>query len=408
MFEYKKNPAIREYTTQKGVKKYMFQIYIGINPNTNKKTKTTRRGFKTPALANAEFRKIEAQVKNDKYSFTEDESNPVNKTFKEVYEDWFAEVYSFSVQSSTIYKTKQIFDCHILPKIGNLPITAITSDQLQPIVNDWVTVYTKLNIISRYANRVFKYAYTLNIINSNPMDHVLLPSRGVTKFKEERTNFFDSAELERFTRYLVNNKGTKVELTHAVFFIVMAYTGLRKGELLALEWSDIDFDKMILDVNKTLATNQYGKLSSQQPKWASFRKIEINNLVADTLKDYHEYLKTVLRDPELVFPSNKNTWRNLGKPNVWLKSIIDQGTEDFAQIYAMTKDPDYKTFVHQITPHGLRHTHATWLFERDSTITPKAVQKRLGHKTIGVTLDIYTHATSQQFDKIKSALDVTF
>lgn len=117
MFEYKKNPAIKEYETKKGVKKYMFQIYTGVNPATNKKTTTTRRGFKTPALANAAYRKIEAEVMNKKYEFNnKPESDSL--TFNDVYQRWFIDSYRKTVQSSTIYKTKQIFDCHILPDIG--------------------------------------------------------------------------------------------------------------------------------------------------------------------------------------------------------------------------------------------------------------------------------------------------
>ena len=119
MFEYKKNPAVKEYETKKGVKKYMFQIYTGINPATNKKTTTTRRGFKTPALANAAYRKIEAEVMNNKYEFN-NKPKFDSLTFNDVYQRWFTESYRKTVQSSTVYKTKQIFDCHILPDIGAL------------------------------------------------------------------------------------------------------------------------------------------------------------------------------------------------------------------------------------------------------------------------------------------------
>lgn len=404
MFEYKKNPAIREYETKKGVKKYMFQIYTGINPATNKKTTTTRRGFKTPALANAVYRKIEAEVMNKKYEFSAPlESDAL--TFNDVYQRWFTDSYRKTVQSSTVYKTKQIFDCHILPEIGKMNMDSITPDILQPIVNRWATKYAKLNIVSRYANRVFKYAYTIKLIKSNPFNHVLLPARQVNNTnKTPSTNFFSADELDKFTRFLVKGRANgTVSMMHAVYFITMAYTGLRKGELLALEWSDIDLEDNKLDVNKTLAMNEFGKLATQPPKWLSYRTIDINNLVANTLQEYKGFSHS-----NLVFPSEKDTWLNLGKPNNWLDSIIDQGAETFKTTFQLTGDDYYKTFVHRITPHGLRHTHATWLFEKDNTITPKAVQERLGHKNISVTMDIYTHVTSNQKDKLKSALDVDY
>ncbi|MCO6542978.1 MAG: Arm DNA-binding domain-containing protein [Lactobacillus sp.] len=176
MFEYKRNIAIKEYVTKKGEKKYWFQIYIGTDSTTGKKKLTTRRGFKTPALANKEYRKIEAEIANNTFK-TKNTAKNTSPTFTDVYHQWFDNSYKDTVQSSTIYKTKQIFNCHILPKIGNDKITAITSEYLQPIVNDWANKYSKLNINSRYANRVFKYAYTTKIIESNPFEHVLLPKR---------------------------------------------------------------------------------------------------------------------------------------------------------------------------------------------------------------------------------------
>lgn len=158
MFKYDKNNAITEYIS-KGERRYLFRIYVGINPETHKKSVITRRGFKTPAAANAEFRKIEARVKNDKYVFKLTDSPAL--TFHQAYLKWFSESYRTTVQSSTIYKTKQIFDCHILPEIGSIPLNEITPKLLQPIVNRWA---------DKYANRIFKYAYTINLITSNQKD----------------------------------------------------------------------------------------------------------------------------------------------------------------------------------------------------------------------------------------------
>lgn len=70
MFEYKKNKAIKEKIYKNGKKSYYFQIYLGKDPQTGKKKITTKRGFKTPALANAAYRKIQTQVLNGTYEIT--------------------------------------------------------------------------------------------------------------------------------------------------------------------------------------------------------------------------------------------------------------------------------------------------------------------------------------------------
>lgn len=404
MFEYPKNEAIKEYTTNNGEKKYMFNIYLGTNPVTKMKKRTTRRGFKTPAAANAAFRKLESNYRNNKIKYNDIPTTSM--TFRTAYEKWFDESYKGTVQSSTLYKTKQIFDCHILPEIGDVEIDKITSSYLQPIVNSWAHKYKKLNIVSRYANRVFTYFYTLKLISDNPFNHVLLPKRNIntTSPKNRVDNFFSSDELSKFTKYLLSNQNN-IDFNQIAFFITMAYTGMRKGELLALTWKDVNFDAKTIDINKTLVMNESGALDIQPPKWGSYRVISINNLVTKILLKYKELISL---NSELLFPNQKGKWRNLGKPNNWLKAIIKNGTEEYKTIYGITKDEQFKTFVHDITPHGLRHTHVTWLFETDSTITPKTVQVRLGHQNISITMDIYEHVTSNQTEKLKSALEVDF
>ncbi|KRL40799.1 N-terminal phage integrase SAM-like domain-containing protein [Liquorilactobacillus nagelii] len=155
MFEYKKNKAIKEKIYKNGKKSYYFQIYLGKNPQTGKKKITTKRGFKTPALTNSAYQKIQVQVADGTYELLTENG----KTFKEEYLEWFENQYRNTVKSSTLYKTKQIFDCHILPYIGDQQLSKITSEYLQPFVEAWSLAYKKSNIVARYAKRVFDYAY---------------------------------------------------------------------------------------------------------------------------------------------------------------------------------------------------------------------------------------------------------
>ncbi|MFT8724975.1 Arm DNA-binding domain-containing protein, partial [Liquorilactobacillus nagelii] len=169
MFEYKKNKAIKEKIYKNGKKSYYFQIYLGRNA-AGKPRRTTKRGFKTPSLADAAYRKIQIQIANGTYDIATENA----KTFKEEYLEWFENQYRNTVKSSTLYKTKQIFDCHILPDIGDQQLSKITSEYLQPFVEAWSLAYKKPNIVARYAKRVFDYAYIKKEIIANPFDHILL------------------------------------------------------------------------------------------------------------------------------------------------------------------------------------------------------------------------------------------
>lgn len=399
MFEYKKNKAIKEKIYKNGKKSYYFQIYLGKDPQTGKKKITTKRGFKTPALANAAYRKIQTQVLNGTYEITTRSS----KTFKDEYLEWFENQYRNTVKSSTLYKTKQIFDCHILPDIGDLELNKITSDILQPIVENWISAYKKPNIVARYAKRVFDYAYIKKEITANPFDHVLLPKIRSKNAKDSH-NFLSTDELKKFVEYVLDNSSIdnpgKIEFFKAVFFITLAYTGMRKGELLALTWKDVDLENKSIDINKTIVTNESGKMALQPPKWDSYRKISINQLTFDMLSKLRK-----INNSKLVFPNQKDNYFNLSKPNNWLNSIIDMGLADYAAVFKLTHDKKYKSFIPRITPHGFRHTHATWLFEKNPGILPKTVQKRLGHKNIGVTLNIYTHVSSNQNELLSDTLN---
>lgn len=398
MFEYKKNKAIKEKIYKNGKKSYYFQIYLGRNA-AGKPRRTTKRGFKTLSLADAAYRKIQIQIANSTYDVATESA----KTFKEEYLEWFENQYRNTVKSSTLYKTKQIFDCHILPDIGDQQLSKITSEYLQPFVEAWSLAYKKPNIVARYAKRVFDYAYIKKEIIANPFDHILLPKIR-SKNANDSHNFLSTDKLKKFVTYArdnssVNNPG-KIEFFKAVFFITLAYTGMRKGELLALTWEDVDLENKMIDINKTIVTNENGKMALQPPKWGSYRKISINQLIFEMLTK----LKAT-NNSKLVFPNQKDNYFNLSKPNNWLNSIIDMGSSDYAVAFKLTHDLKYQSFIPQITPHGFRHTHATWLFEKNPGILPKTVQKRLGHKNIGVTLNIYTHVSSNQNELLSDTLN---
>ncbi|MCI1632386.1 MAG: site-specific integrase [Liquorilactobacillus nagelii] len=399
MFEYKKNKAIKEKIYKNGKKSYYFQIYLGKDPQTGKKKITTKRGFKTPALANYAYQKIQVQVANGTYELLTENG----KTFKEEYLEWFENQYRNTVKSSTLYKTKQIFDCHILPDIGDQQLSKITSEYLQPFVEAWSLAYKKPNIVARYAKRVFDYAYIKKEIATNPFDHILLPKIR-SKNANDSHNFLSTDELKKFVTYVRDNSSVndpgKIEFFKAVFFITLAYTGMRKGELLALTWEDVDLENKMIDINKTIVTNENGKMALQPPKWDSYRKISINQLIFEMLTK----LKAT-NNSKLVFPNQKDNYFNLSKPNNWLNSIIDMGSSDYSAAFKLTHDPKYQSFIPQITPHGFRHTHATWLFEKNPGILPKTVQKRLGHKNIGVTLNIYTHVSSNQNELLSETIN---
>lgn len=360
-------PKIKKYYKKDGSSAYMFQIYTGVDSLTGKKKRTTRRGFGSQKEAKLALAKLQLELDAGKV-VKQDFS-----TFKEVYELWF-ENYKTTVKDTSAQRVAYLFKNQILPKFGKYRINQINAAICQRIVNEWNEEGAPVRLRS-YAKKIFSYAVSINLTVSNPMDNILIP-RKLTEPEHKKENFLDRQQLTDFLALLKTNECYDAYL----MFHVLAYTGLRKGELAALTWDKIDFKEQALTVTKT-GYYLNGKAQITTTKTAgSMRTISIDDVTATLLKKWKlqqkKYLfengirvKTDLK--QLVFPNDKNGLNS----NTYLNDVL-------------RKYPDLK-----LTPHGLRHTHASLLFEAGASI--KQVQERLGHTSIKTTLEIYTHVTKE-------------
>src|SRR5699024_2415493 len=122
----KKDNRIKKYTKKDGTTAYMFKAYLGIDQQTGKAIRTTRRGFKSPTEAKTALKKIEYEATQG--DVRKEIQN--NLTFQDVYDEWFPG-YINTVRESTWYKRKKMFENHILPIFGKYRIRTITTSQIQ-------------------------------------------------------------------------------------------------------------------------------------------------------------------------------------------------------------------------------------------------------------------------------------
>lgn len=371
--------TIKKYTKKDGSTAYMFKKYLGIDPLTGKQRETTRRGFSSPKEAKLALSRLEIEIEENGLK-----ERAKNRTYEEVFKDWFELVYKHKVKESTFWNTKVIFDKHILPALGSCNIKAITVTACQKQANAWCK--ENPNRFSRYINyagMIFKYAESIGEISSNPMEKIILPTpvENLESDESEMTNFCDRQELLSLLKELKENYPFK----RFVFFSLLSYTGLRKGEALALTWRDIDLKHQTLIVNKTLAVGKNGAILIQKPKTkAGIRTISIDTDTVDLLKEWRKHQKKHINSlsmmptiEQLVFSKDEdNGLMNPRTPQTWLDTLYRKN----------------KT-LHQITPHGFRHTHASLLFEAGASM--KQVQARLGHSNIKTTMNVYTHVTKE-------------
>lgn len=366
---------IKKYTTKNGETRYLFQTYLGIDPLTGKERRTTRRGFKTIKEAKQAERNLQLDV--------EENGLPSNRsdgfqdpTFEELASLWL-ENYKTTVKPSTFENVRSKVEKMTEEHFKELKLKKITVAYCQKVVIKLSKSYVLYNHYLSVINRIFKYAVLMDILNSNPFDKVIKPKSRQT---QRKGNFLTKEELKEFLKLAQTT-------TLSYFFPLvhlMAYTGLRQGEALALKWSDIDFKNKKITVNKTAVWIK-GKQTLQTPKTKNSKRvisIDPNTLSIlkswkkDQIKIYFKNGKHFDGDENFIFTNQRSDW-------VQIHNFI----------------PYFKRFItgHDlklITPHGLRHTHASLLFS--AGVEPKNISDRLGHSTVQITLDLYTHITEEQ------------
>lgn len=351
--------TISAYETKKG-KRWKFNAYVGTDPDTGKKIITSRGGFTSK-------REAESALRTMRYEFDHKILRAsTNATFRDVTERWL-DVYKNTVRDSTYQKTLECLRNHILPTFGEKNIDAIRALQCQDFANHLSTVFKDYRKIYSVATRIFNYAITIGVTNrANPFLRVVMPKNDTS---HAPTPFFEKSELAEILDAMKDNK------RWYTFFRLLAYTGLRRGEVLALLWSDIDFKAGTLTVSKTLSTGVDNAPVVHETKTKSgLRTIDVDR---ETLRILNEWLlsQKTLSIKGLIFPSGKGIEMSISKPYAYFQRVANKlGIKG--------------------TIHSFRHTHASMLFEAGWSI--KDVQERLGHKDFKTTMDIYTHVTKRR------------
>lgn len=375
---------IKKITLKNGDIRYELNAYLGIDPHTGKK-KRTRRRF----LSHKEARLASAQLKLDMHQHG---TNSINAyTFEDVYELWLTN-HQFELRATTLASKKSKFRAQILPKFGHLIIQDITTVYCQEVANEWGKKFKTLQDYTIQTSLVFKFAERMGFINKNPMNDIVLPRYHDDNYytKKER-NFLTKNELSVFMELLINEEN----LQYYSLFRLLAFTGLRKGEALALHWSDIDWDSQTIHIKKSLA-HVGGKSVLHHPKTiSSIRKISIDPVTLRALNEWK--IEQVNFYNDFGFKVSENDTQPIFVRYVHRRKTMDYMREatpnDILNAF-FDRHPNLK----RIKVHGFRHTHASLLFEAGASL--KDVQARLGHGDIQTTMNIYTHVTDTSRERV--------
>lgn len=320
-----------------------------------------KRGFKTKK----EAQKAEAM-------YTQFEGDVDYLTFDTMYEKFLYQE-SKSVKESTIYSKKLIIKKYILEYFKNRKLKDISNEDIYL----WHEQLKKQNLSLKRLNRVhmelnalFDYANTFYGLANNP-------ARLVGGFKDNgikqiKMLIWTPEEFNLFINEVINE-------SYKMFFNILYYTGLRKGEALALKWSDISFNNEKITINKTL-TYKYAKNSNSKntyiitsPKTnSSNRMVDIPQGLINLLQDYKKRM-------EMIYGKIKSDDFVFGIDRPLSLTTMDRYKNNACK----------NANVKQIRIHDFRHSHASLLISMN--INPLFISERLGHKNVSTTLDTYSH-----------------
>ncbi len=304
---------------------------------------------------------------------------PQRVTLKEFLERWLAEVAKPAVRPRTYQIYDWVIRKHIIHRIGGTPLQKLTAIHLQRLFtlmqNDRVSARTQ-QIVFTPLRRALRQAVWWGLLRHNPCD-------GVERPRAPRPHF-TVLNVEQVASFL---KAAKTDRLHALYVLAVT-TGLRQGELLGLQWSDIDLNAAMLSVNHILeeATTK-GTPRLAEPKTAkSRRRVELPKIAVAALRKHRRRMLAKGHVGGHVFCDTDGG--PIRKSNLTRRS--------FKPLLSRADLPDIRF-------HDLRHTSATLLLMED--VHPKVVQERLGHSQINVTLDIYSHVLPSMQKEATARLD---
>lgn len=326
---------------------WYYQAYVKLDDGTVKQPR--KRGFKTKKEAQIAEMKAVEEIKN----FREEEKKLTFEAVSNEYMEW----HSARRKVSSVIKIKSLFVSQLVPYFGQVPIDEVTPGMIMDHQTKMMEKYSGnyISVMHSVLSNFFKYAVKKGYITDNPAKTAGGPD-------VKRSKIINYWTLEEFKEFL---KVVDDPLYYALF-MTLYYSGMRKGELLALTWADINFDTSEINVNKTVY-----KTNVHSPKTpSSIRMIGMPSFVMSLLKK----LK-LEREPD---PSEGHR-------------VFGDFHRNISETYLAKRYKQYlsRTDVKPIRIHDFRHSHASYLINRGTVVS--VVASRLGHGDIASTLNIYSH-----------------
>lgn len=348
-------------------KTYSYALTVGVDAAGRRRQKWVG-GFRTKKEAESALAEALGRVQSGSYC------DAGRQTLREYLEAWI-DGAAPSLAQSTASDYRRIIKQNIVPRLGAVRLGALTPAQISKFNNDLLAGGGRNG--KPLAPRTVIYAHS--VLGRALQDAVRWgliarnPSRSVTRPKAPRTEMsvWSAEQARQFLRYVADDR------LHALWLLLLT-TGLRRGEVAGLRWGDLDLEAKTLSVQRTRVTVDYTVVENEPKTAKSRRRIALDRDTADALRSH-------LARQRVEALGLVGTWTHSGyvfTDEIGAAFHPQAITDRFQRLAA-------EAGLSVMRLHDLRHTSATLALL--AGIHPKVVQERLGHSSIMITMDTYSH-----------------
>lgn len=342
-------------------------------------------------------RQIEKELNRQAVLFEESRNMTANVKFQTFSEQWFAERVEGKLKETTREKYRRLTG-RVYKAVGHLRLDKITRRHIQLFINnleeDGINQVTKQKLSSKsvrdylsFVSSVFNYAIELDLIHENPCRHVKVSADKAATKSSPDEKCYSLEEAQRFLELLEHEAPLR-----KAFFMAAIYGGFRKGELLGLEWPDIDFDTGVITIRREAEyTTAKGHYTDTPKTRTSIRSVRLPEVVLDAFRERKiEQGRDRLmvgdrwQDTQRIFTNREGYQLGSASMYSWLMRFCD------------------KNGLRKVSIHSFRHLNATLLISNGVDV--KTISSLLGHSQTSTTLNIYAHALADAQARASQAI----
>ena len=367
---------------------WTIDISDGFHPVTQKRIRIIRKGFKTKKEAldiEQHIRVVELREKRFDFLVTTD-------MLFNILEE---EDRQNNRKISYISTQKNNYERHIKPYFKDTNLNKLSYEHIFEFREHLKTKSKKQNSNSTLSpntvnkimillKKIFDTGVRKSLIDKNPVDNLRkLP------ISKPTISFWSVEEFKEFRKLITND-----EISYDLFFTIAFFTGMRMGEILALNWYDVNLITSTIHITKTAYfVNNVNHINSTKTR-AGTRLITINNKLTEMLTDWKEKQEDLLKE----FTKDTESLQIIqSTPIAITKNMVDK---KFKQVLSRNKN------LKKIRIHDLRHSHASLLINQGEDYL--VVKERLGHASITTTIDTYSHLYPSKQKNLANKLDDIF